>query len=72
MEKMEVLRKALRLAGKYCRDNIPATFPNDPRFSSIIAGGNIRDPEGTEYIALFLQDSLKQLEEENECLKGDE
>ena len=54
-----VLIDALLIAGKYARINLPAELPyNDENFQdylSIIVNGSNRDPEGKEFVALWLQ-----------------
>ncbi len=59
-----VLYDALKLAGKWIRNNPPADFPeedSDIHFR-IIAGGIIRDPDGKEYVNYFIDKAIKNKE----------
>lgn len=53
------LAEALKIAGKYARDNPPPEIPTDKTYFSILAGGVLRDPDGIEYIDYWLNLSHK-------------
>lgn len=57
-----VVSEALRIAGKYARENLPAEVPTDPDYLAILANGQERDPDGHEYVAKWLAMAEKNLE----------
>lgn len=57
----QVVCKALRIAGKYTRVNLPMEVPEDKEYLLILAGGGDRDPEGKEYIEKWLYDAEQEI-----------
>lgn len=61
--KFMVIAKALRIAAKYARENIPAEVPTDKDYLMILAGGAERDPEGKEYLEKWLYEAEQKVME---------
>ena len=61
MRKYLVVCRALRLAGKYARANLPAEVPTDMNYLSILVNGAERDPNGKEYVEKWLYDAEQEL-----------
>lgn len=60
-----LLLKALKIAGKYARQNPPGAFPEEDfsDFVSVLCGG-ANDPEGQKFTTWWLMQAKAKLQEE--------
>lgn len=65
MRKYTVVCRALRIAGKYARTNLPMEVPTDKEYLLILCNGDERDPNGIEYVEKWLYDAEQELK--NSC-----
>lgn len=61
VKKYCVVSQALRIAGRYARENIPAEIPSDMEYLTILANGAARDPNGIEYVEKWLAMAEQEL-----------
>lgn len=59
VQKYNLLHKAFEYAGTYARNNLPVELPEG--YLGVIAGGNLRDPEGKEFMTFWLLQAEKAL-----------
>ena len=65
MTEIDIVYKALELAGEWIRNNPPAYFPDEKYMECVqlFANGHNRDPKGKEFVWYFLDQAILTLKE---------
>ena len=65
MTEIDIVYKALELAGEWIRNNPPAYFPDEKymEYVQLFADGCNRDPKGKEFVWYFLDQATLALKE---------
>jgi hypothetical protein len=61
IELSELLYSALKIAGKYAREYLPAEMPNDVEYIRAMIDGS-KDPEGDNFVSVWIMKAMREKE----------